>query len=1182
MKKIIFAALLFCITMAYAQDPFVPTGENFSLNVTIPNAPEAAALTEFGKYDASLYTGTPNIAIPIGSISAREFTIPMALNYDASGVKVSQLASWVGLGWNLQAGGVVNRINVGKPDDMNVARIDYKPFYNSTVKSLMDRFPHQLNKLDIIPEGDITDYFDFKDRVNKGEYETQPDYYTFSAPGGLQGKFFIDYENEVGVCLNDETIKIIPTITPTIEGYKILSSFVIIDNRGTRYDFNLAMENRSWFTTVIAVGGGSEEVDDFNNFNSSWLLTKITTGISKEEILFEYHTKTAWKNPQRFGLRESTKNCIGANGPEAYCNPTFDFPMQTSKYREYKIDQVLLKEIKINNVIRASFTLNTTPREDLEDGKSLDKVDIFNNQGDLISSTSLSTSYFQNGSGQSEASKRLKLDDITQVSYGSIPGTSETQKHTFEYDGDGDIPSRHSLAQDWWGYYNNKTINDTKNTMVPRIETDFYTLDGAYRDPNIAFATLGTLTKITYPTGGYTTFDYGMHQIGYETDDTTTWTDITLEPFQGGLLDPSDPNSNPYGLIDDSCPGIPKGIDNTFSVNTPNNEKVFRVLLDFEDDNTPEPCQHWSVLVIYPTTNNAPNIEEFKNDPSTRYFYQEMIGTLGEFEVELPNGSYKYLIMNNSDKYTYVLQKADDSNYVPHAIYGGGLRIDKVRSYSETSDLITYKRYYYDDYTNAPSNLSDDDFKEASSAILQEPLRFTELMYENKRDTPQNGLSCELYNKDYTYMYRYANNRNIQAENTVTYTVVTELNYAVQPGGDPIKGYTVQQFYNSLKHFEDYPYPDDSILNGQLRKMRSYDQGKNLKREEETTYNSLYTQKYAEGTSFLLNAILDGSYSVFASNTSGHEYYDYFQSEVFFNIDGECDKIVCSQQNEVDCISEGTALKRHDKINFIMETYWQYPTKRKVRDYFDGDFIETVTDYFHDNASHRQVTRTEEHNSKGDLLKGTYTYPQDIASPPSEISTLITQNRLTELVKKKGEINGNISETEMTFTTHNGIVLPLEVIITKQNDLTSNMMYDQYDDHGNILQTSRRAGSNGNILAEKTAFVWGYNHTLPVAKIENLTYAQLFSGIPIVNLSLLNGSPTDQQVRDEIDKIRQAFPEALVTTYTYKPDIGVTSITGPNNQTQYFEYDAPGRLVNVRDIDANLVGSYEYNYKSNN
>jgi YD repeat-containing protein len=69
---------------------------------------------------------------------------------------------------------------------------------------------------------------------------------------------------------------------------------------------------------------------------------------------------------------------------------------------------------------------------------------------------------------------------------------------------------------------------------------------------------------------------------------------------------------------------------------------------------------------------------------------------------------------------------------------------------------------------------------------------------------------------------------------------------------------------------------------------------------------------------------------------------------------------------------------------------------------------------------------------------------------------------------------------------------------------------------------------------------------------------------------------------DAIDDIRIYPKEAEITTYTYNPLVGVTSVTDPNGKTTYYEYDGFGRLWAVKDHERNVVRSHEYHYIGGN
>ena len=54
----------------------------------------------------------------------------------------------------------------------------------------------------------------------------------------------------------------------------------------------------------------------------------------------------------------------------------------------------------------------------------------------------------------------------------------------------------------------------------------------------------------------------------------------------------------------------------------------------------------------------------------------------------------------------------------------------------------------------------------------------------------------------------------------------------------------------------------------------------------------------------------------------------------------------------------------------------------------------------------------------------------------------------------------------------------------------------------------------------------------------------------------------------------------MITTYTYIPLIGVSTITDPKGNTMTYTYDSFGRLQNVKDKDGNILSENEYHYKN--
>lgn len=66
-------------------------------------------------FSPNLFNGTANVSIPIYSYGNEG----ISLSYNTAGVKVDQLSGPIGVNWNLNAGGSIQRIVKDMPDEMN-------------------------------------------------------------------------------------------------------------------------------------------------------------------------------------------------------------------------------------------------------------------------------------------------------------------------------------------------------------------------------------------------------------------------------------------------------------------------------------------------------------------------------------------------------------------------------------------------------------------------------------------------------------------------------------------------------------------------------------------------------------------------------------------------------------------------------------------------------------------------------------------------------------------------------------------------------------------------------------------------------------------------------------------------------------------------------------------------------
>ena len=83
-----------------------------------PSDPERAALGSFGKTPINYYTGIPEVSLNLLTLTSRDLSLPITINYDPTGVKLNDISGPVGMKWNLDAGGYVARqLNGGYPDE---------------------------------------------------------------------------------------------------------------------------------------------------------------------------------------------------------------------------------------------------------------------------------------------------------------------------------------------------------------------------------------------------------------------------------------------------------------------------------------------------------------------------------------------------------------------------------------------------------------------------------------------------------------------------------------------------------------------------------------------------------------------------------------------------------------------------------------------------------------------------------------------------------------------------------------------------------------------------------------------------------------------------------------------------------------------------------------------------------
>ena len=197
--------------------------------ITMPT-PEAAKMARYADFPVSPSLGTADISIPIYEINTGRLRLPISLQYNTSGIKVNEVSGPVGLGWHLNAGGVITRTIAGVPD----GAIGYLPMRGRITEDGITS-PHHDREISQGTDSLLSSYA-------SGDGDGQYDRYSFNFLGHT-GSFIIDRDrpNQPIVCLSPTDLKIEMPGTGGV-------AFRITDTRGTIYEFGV-VETSSKFVT---------------------------------------------------------------------------------------------------------------------------------------------------------------------------------------------------------------------------------------------------------------------------------------------------------------------------------------------------------------------------------------------------------------------------------------------------------------------------------------------------------------------------------------------------------------------------------------------------------------------------------------------------------------------------------------------------------------------------------------------------------------------------------------------------------------------------------------------------------------------------------------------------------------------------------------------------------------------
>jgi hypothetical protein len=376
---VVLATVCFKTTFGQVESPYVPP------------SPNAAALAKQANVAVGYYSGVPQISIPIASATGQGISVPVSLDYHASGIRVRDVASSVGLGWNLNAGGAITRVVRGLPDGS-------KSFCGD------GQFYQMYNR----------------------QCDGEVDMYFFSVPG-RSGKIYLTSAGEPHAMPYQDLL-----IKPGI-GSQSIGHWEIVDERGFVYTFGGGPTSQEE-STYYLWNDTQNQFNEQETFVSTWYLKSIKSPAGTELATFSYLQGSSVEYVQ---YAQQGIDCEGNN--ETVVDHDMKVKINDPKYLQ-DIESTTLSEVHFDYALRT----------DLANAKLLTNVIVKDHLGVSTYDFRFEYDYFAcfDPISQTETihNCRLRLNSIKQ---NGIPLNSFVYKEYAQRN-----PAREEIFEDYWGYYN--------------------------------------------------------------------------------------------------------------------------------------------------------------------------------------------------------------------------------------------------------------------------------------------------------------------------------------------------------------------------------------------------------------------------------------------------------------------------------------------------------------------------------------------------------------------------------------------------------------------------------------------------------------------------------------------------------------------------------------------------------
>ncbi|HEY9001780.1 MAG TPA: hypothetical protein VIM89_10540 [Mucilaginibacter sp.] len=1222
---VLFSARLFAQTVeksaqtAQASQPGSPLpDEGTVISNPAPASPDAASLGKYGNIPVSLYTGVPNISIPLYTIKSGDLNMPVSLSYHSGGNKVEEMASSVGLGWSLNAGGVITRTIRGKPDE------ELNGFLNQPSATQINSMIGHWTTLSSTQQGQLDYYLN---ATADGTLDSEPDIYNFNFCG-YSGQFVMNSSGQI-------TMLPLQNITFTFYVFggqtTYIQSFTAKTPDGVTYYF------------------GTDNAIEFSNSSGSnvrhaisWYLYKIVSP-SMHEIDLTY-------TPESYNFSTSAQQTLyyftaatggtgdGSNTPS---NVPVDntTPSVTNVFTSVKLNKISFENGSLQ-IFANNFRYDINGFDKSNGAKTIDTVAI--TSGNF---SKLYKFYYLN-----TTNKRLRLDSLVgQLDPIDGTGSYRKEKYSFSYLADSWSPNVSTLyAQDWWGYYNGKT----NSVLVPASSlgdgTSAISLPGANRTPDESSILAGMLKSITYPTGGSTTFTFEANTESNKNLGATSNRYPKTHYMYGISNDPVSSYYNGTGNYIDK-PALAFSISNVDNTPVAVNVAAYGLGSANPPASPPSPVDKIEAMICDSVNNFTHVIYSFPTPGAVISlppgFY--VIRVNDNTDQGNPNNGpnyIKYQVSVTYDGYTPAEIQAMKNNYI-----ASGVRIREIDDYDGiNTNPVNVKTYQYFQPGTTYS----------SGWLTYQPVYSYNLDIESQENGtigPIGSWIDSYFTRTSTSNYPLTTTKG----SVVGYSHVEEFLGANGENGKNEYFYTNAQSYPDSGGDGVFPFapPED------------YDAYRGLLLKQ-TTWKNTGSGNFAKVTEKV------NDYSFIKFNISN------FGIKVGFNPKPYSYSAYNSYFTNPGALELGRALETTYYVNTgynyvstdttrVYDQNDQSKYLQTINNYQIDSSTYQITQIQSTNSKNEKIIQTVtypyQYNPFGStgvanlITAGITTYPIEEVTQKSnpDGSNLRTVKAVYSTYKLNGPYRDSVYEMRSVTGIPNFRMSTTGPIDSHYQPVVS---FDKYDSYGNIIQEKK-------IGDAVHTYIWGYNnlnapynYTYPIAEVINadsvsvaytnfeqlrnsgaswgnwtFNYAGITtdatapmgascysisgtntltrSGLSSSNkyvvsfwsksgaaITVTGGTVTNVATGNakngwiyheysvtgassvtiggtgSIDEVRLYPSTAQMSTYTYIPLVGMASKCDTKNDITYYVYDNVGRLIQVLDQNQNVVKQYQYNY----